>query len=338
MPAGNIADIGLALQTAKGTPSAASQHRIYLTGGGIGPVRDHADLEETSASRLRATGYIQRTRAEGTPTAYVRPDMIGLLLYGALGTKAVSGAADPWTHTFTLATVQPWLTLWRNLGGLIFERFSDCKVGSLILRSEAGSPLSVEFSIVGMNPVHKSAAEATAAVETTNTFMHSDGKGVFLVEGAAVSSIESIEVSITTGVAAQYGDAISPYDVSEGQLQIQITTRQALLDRALWNRLHYGSASPADNAAPTPNPIELAGSGIDFKWAKRQSDGTTEVSPARSLQITATRLQIRSITGIDLNTTGDPLKQQVVYRVYEPAAGSGLTAILKNGKSTYPAN
>lgn len=335
MPAGNIADVALSLQTAKGAGSATSQHRIYLSGGGIGPERDHADLEETSGSRLRSEGYIRQARTGGTPQAFVRPDFIGLLLYGAMGAKAVTGAADPFTHTFTLAQTQPWLTLWRMLGGIKYEKFIDSKISSLILRSAAGGPLSVEFGVVGLSPQHQTAAEVTAAVEKSPTFMHSDGKGQFLVEGGAIASIESIVVNISAGVSLQQGDSVSANDATEGQFDISIETVQTISDFALWNRLHYGSATPANNAPATPNPVELAGSGIDFKWAKRQADGTTLVTPERSLQVQATKLQIRSISGLDPNTSGDPLKQTVTYRVYEPAAGSGLTAILKNSKASY---
>jgi hypothetical protein len=337
MPAGNIADIAYSLQTAKGSGSATSQHRIYLAGGGLGPERDHADLEETSGTRLRAEGYIKQTRAGGTPQAFVRPDMIGLLLYAAMGAKAVTGAADPWTHTFTLALTQPWLTFWRMLGGLKYEKFIDSKLTSLVLRSSAGNPLTVEFGVVGLTPQHLTAQETTATVEKINTFMHADGKGQFLIETVPASTIESIVVTINTGVALQQGDAITANDATEGQIEATIETVQTISDFAAWNRLHYGSATPANNAPATPNVIELAGTGIDFKWAKRQADGTTLVTPERSLQVTATKLQIRSITGLDPNVNGDPLKQTVTYRVYEPAAGSGLTAVLKNGKSSYPA-
>lgn len=338
MVAGNVADLSFALQTAKGTPSAAGQHRIYLTGGNVAAQRDFADLEETSGSRLRTGGYIQQARAGGSPSAYVRPNWIGLALYGALGAKAVTGAADPWTHTFTPALVQPWLTFWRMQGGLLFERFTDCKISQLILRSAAGGALTAEMGVVGLGGASKTAAEASVTVELSPTFMHSDGKGLFLVETVPVASIESVTVTINTGVELQQGDSITAYDAAEGLLDITIETVQAVSDFSLWNRVHYGSATPADNAPMTPNVIELAGTGIDFGWAKRQADGTTLVAPERSLHVTATRLQIRPPTGLDPNTTGDPLKQTVSYRVYEPAAGAAFSAILKNSKSSYVGN
>lgn len=338
MPAGNVFDLAIGLQAAKGTPLTTAQHRLYLTGGNLGPVRDHADLEETSSSRLRSEGFIQQARVEGAPVAYARPNFLGLLLYGAMGAKAVTGASDPYSHTFTLAPVQPWLTVWRNAFGILFEKFPDTKVSRLVLHSEARAALTVECGFMGLSGLSQAAAIAAPAVETSPTFMHSDGKGIFLVEGSPVSTIESITITLELGLALQQGDSVTPNDATEGQIAVTIETVQVISNAADWNRLHYGSATPAANAPFTPNPIELAGTGIDFGWAKRQADGIALATPERSLHVQATRLQIRSIAGFDPNTSGDPIKQTATYRVYQPAGGvSGLTAVLKNSVTSYAA-
>jgi hypothetical protein len=333
--AGNVLDLGLSLQSAKGVASATASHRIYLTGGNVGPEEDIADLEETSGSRLRSGSYVQQHRVGGSPAAYGRPDWIGLALYAAMGVKAVTGSADPWTHTFTLALVQPWLTFWRMQGALLFEQFVDCKLAGLTLRSAARGALTAEMSVVGLTGKSRTVAETTVAVEKIPTFMHADGKGVFLVETVPVASIEQITITINTGVGLQQGDSITPNDATEGLLDINVETVQAITNFAEWNRVHYGSATPADNAPLTPNVIELAGTGIDFGWAKRGADGIALAAPERSLHVAATRLQIRPPTGLDPNTSGDPLKQTISYHVYEPASGSGLSAVLKNGKASY---
>lgn len=333
MPAGNIADLSFDLQAVKGTAEVVSSYRAYLAGGGFGPVREVADLEETTSSRLRNAAFISGFRAEGTPEFYVRPGFIGLMLYAAMGAKAVVGAADPYTHTFTLAATQPYLTVWRTLSGL-FERFYDVKVSSLDLSSASQGALKVSVGLLGLSGVFKSAAEVTATPETTNAFLHADGKGQFLVETVATSSINRIAIKIATGAAIAYGDDVGGDTVNEGMQTITIETEQTISDFALWNRFHYGSATPADNAIPIRDVVELAASGIDYTWSKRTAAGVP-VAPARSLQFTATRLQIASISGMDPNTSGDPLKRVVTYKVYQPAAGSGLTAVLKNSIAAY---
>lgn len=337
MVAGNIADLSISLQAAKGTPAATGQFRTYLMGGGLGPAREISDVEETSSSRLRSQAFVSQVSVEGEPQMAVRAKYIGALLYAAMGAKAVSGAADPWTHTFTLANTQPYLTLFRMLGGALFERFSDCKIASLTFESTAGGILAVTASIVGLTPASKTAAEVTVLPETTEPFLHMDAKSLFVFEGSVVSRISSSTLTIETGAEVSFGDAITGDAAEEGMYEVTLETEQTIADFALWNRFHYGSASPADNAVATPTVIELGAPGISIKYAKRTSTGV-EATPARSLEFTATRVQIADIAGQDPNTDGSPLTRSVTYKIYQPAAGgSGLTAILKNDQTAYTA-
>ena len=331
MVAGNIGSLGVAVQAVKGTAAAAPQHRYMLTGGGLGPNREIADLEESTAQRLRLGAYVARSRAEGTPAAYARPSILPILLYGAMGAKAVAGAGDPWTHTLTLGATQPYMTFWRDVGGVLSERFIDCKIAQLVLRSVEGAALTVEHGVVGLNSQSQDAPEAAPAVVEDTPFVHYDAAGQLLVEGVAASSIRSVVMTIATGAAAIPGDSLAGYAVSEGMLEITFETVQLIEDAALWNRLHYGTAAPADNANPTRNVVELGGApaGLDLKWTRR-TDAGAPVAPARELEILAPRLQVRSIAGYDVNTSGDPLVQTVTYRAYRPAAGNGLTAIVKS--------
>lgn len=336
MVAGNIADLSFSLQAVKGTPAATGQHRTYLTGGGVNPDREINDVEETSSSRLRSTAFVSQVSVGGEPVMAVRPNMIGLLLYAAMGGKAVTGAGDPWTHTFTLANTQPWLTIFRMLGGISFERYADCKISSLNFESSSGGILQVTAAIAGLLPAFKTAAEVTVSPETTEPFLHMDARSQLLFESAHVSRISRVAVSIGTGVETVYGDQVAGDDVSEGMHDITIETDQTIADMALWNRLHYGSASPADNAAPTGGVIELGATGIDLKWTKRTAAGAA-ASPERSLNFTATRVQVAGIDPTEPNTDGSPLTRTVRYKVYQPGSGSGLTAIVKNGTTTYTA-
>lgn len=338
MVAGNIGSLGVGIQAAKGT-AAAVAHRFMLTGGGMGPSREIVDLEESTGQRLRLGSYVARARAEGTPAAYARPDMLGILLYGAMGGKAVTGAGDPYTHTFTLAATQPYMSFWRDIGGVLAERFIDCKISQLVLRSVEGAAMIVETQVAGLTSQWQDAPEATPAVDAGVPFVHYDGQGQLLLEGVAVSSIRSSVITLGTGAAVIPGDSLGGYAVSEGMQEITIETVQLIENAALWNRLHYGTATPADNAPATRNVLELVGApaGLDLKWTRRDDAGAA-IAPARELEILAPKLQVRSISGFDVNTGGDPLVQTVTYRAYRPAAGSGLTAILKNGTAAIVAS
>lgn len=337
MVAGNIADLGFAIQTAKGTPSASAIERSYLMGGGVDPVDTINDVEESSSTRLRTISYKGRVEISGSPQMAVRPNMIGLLLYGAMGAKAVSGASDPFTHTFTLAATQPYLTIFRMLGGVLFERFSDCKIAALNFESTAGGVLAVTAEIVGATPAFKTTQDTVIAAEATEPFLHTDGKGQFVWEGSPISRVSAMRINIGTGVQGTQGDSLLSDAIEEGMQEITVETEQIITDWQLWNRFHYGSASPADNAAATPTVVTLGAPGISIIYSKRQANGT-DATPARSLQFTATNVQIANIEPTEPNTNGDPLARTVSYKIYQPASGSGLTAVLKNSRATYTAN
>jgi hypothetical protein len=336
MVAGNIADLSIGIQNAQGVAAATPLVRAYLTGGGLMPMREVNDVEETSSARLRNTAFVANARVEGSPQHAVRPGMIVPILFGVMGAKAVSGAADPYTHTMTLAATQPYLTYWRTLGTL-FERFVDCKLRSAVFESTAGGILSVTTEVLGLAPAFQTTANTTATPETTNTFVHADLEGQILVETVAVSRIRRVAISIASGAEISFGDKVTGDAVDEGMHEITIETEQTISNFAEWNRYHYGTTTPTNNAPPIRDPIELAGSGVDVKWSKRTSAGAV-ASPERSLQFTATRLQIAAIEGQEVNTSGTPITRTVRYKVYQPAAGSGLTAIVKNATATYAAS
>lgn len=330
MVAANIANVAWAIQGSKGSPASSSTHRIYLAGGD----QPHSetvkeDFEETTGGQMRSDSYISQVSVAGAPEMFVMSDMIGSLLYAVLGAKAVSGASDPYTHTFTASTSLPYLTFWRMLANSLFEKFADCKVVGLRIHGESGKPLRVTPRILGLSPSFLTAAEATATIEITNRFLHYDGSGALLVEGSAISSISSFDIDIDRGGALQPGDSLTPFDVTESLFGITVTTDQLVSDMALWNRMHYGSASPSNAAVPTSAPLELAGSpaGLEWTW--------TRVASTRTLKIAIPRVQVEPFD--QQPTTGaDPLRRQVTYKAFAPSGGgSPLTATLKNGKSSY---
>jgi len=112
-----------------------------------------------------------------------------------------------------------------------------------------------------------------------------------------------------------------------------VQTRQTLVDYQLWNRLHYGSATPTNGDPATRDILELGGSpaGIDFKY-ERPGGGNE-----RSVEFLLPRLQVQSIEGVEPNTDGSPLKQTVTYKAYQPGSGSGLTVTLMNSVTDYAA-
>jgi Phage tail tube protein len=336
--AGNQADLGVALQSAQGVVVAAPQHRVPLVGGAVMGRKDTADVAETTAARVISDSFVTQVRGDGAPAFWVRDNAIGLFLYAAMGTKAVAGAGDPFTHTFTLASLLPYLTMWQRVGpvaaGGRYEKFVDCKVTQLVLASAAGGRLDCTATIVGITPRFRLAADVAVAMESGPGYVHGHGVGALKVEGAALSTIEDITVTINNGGGLQQGDSITGYAIAEGLLDISIATTELVEDFALYNRFMYGTAAPADLAVPVATILEGGGApaGIDFKWTRIGA----APGPERSLEILAPRVQIQPAPA-EPNTSGDPLKRNVTYKAVQPAGGvSAISAILKNGLASYP--
>lgn len=332
----SIHELAFAKQTAKGTPAAAAAFRIPLVGGTVKPRREVADLEETGTSRVRGQVYVVTAGAEGNPEYAVRPAAIGLLLYGVLGAKAVTGAADPYTHTFTDAAEQPWFTFWRQLENLKYEKFIDCKITQMVLTSEAGRPLRAALTVMGRDPRHLASAtyatEVAVAEESGAPIMHYDGAGALEIEGTPIASIERIVTTINNQGSYQQGDSVLPYDVAEGILDIRQEVASLIEDVAEYNRFHYGSATPADGATASREVVELGAGVTDFLWTQVAA----APGPERSLRIQGSpRMQIMDVTGYEPNTNNDPIKKTSVYRSLRPSSGAALTATLKNGQATY---
>ena len=323
---GSIAEIALAIQSAKGTAAASSTFRMPVVAG-----------QPEVVSAVQAGPGVRSTRIAGDPwrpvpygagdvTCVLRPRAIGALLYAALGAKAVSGASDPWTHTITLGATLPWLTVWRHLAGGLNERFVDCRLSKLTISSQHGSPVQVTFGIVSGSPRYRTTQETTATLETTQHFEHVHGSAALLLEGTAYRTIESWVLSIDTGVGIEQTIG-GPVARQQGRARIGLQATYRPADAALWRRVVYGSASPANDAVAVSTPLELAGSpaGVQFTL-------TAALGPERSLRIAIPRVTVDPMA-MQPNTRGDVLRNTIALQAF--ATTTPITATLKNGVSAY---
>lgn len=322
MPDGGIADLSFAVQSAKGTAAASAAYRTYLAGGGLGPVRAIATLDDRDT-----TGFAQRVGAptryvDGEPEIFARPEPLGLWLYGALGAKAVSGAG-PFTHTITPSATLPWLTFWRMLAnGLLVEQFVDCKIASLRIKSSAGSPLRVSARVLSGISRRRSANQVTT-VTTSAPFEHRHGSGALKVNGAAVSAISDVDILIDNGLRVRPGGLGGTWVVVGGaDRKITAVVRQAVVNAALYDEFHYDTQSPPDNTLLSVNTETAA---LDFLWT---------IAAGTTLRIQIPLVVPTSVDGWDVSTSHAYLQET---RSYEATKGgsAAMTATLVNGVASY---
>lgn len=330
MVAGNSADLAFAFQGGKGSVATASTQRLYLAGG----TQVHAEIVdapyvETTGLRMRSDRYRASAHAAGAPDFYVMPKSGGALIYAVLGSKSVTGSGDPYTHVFTAAASTPWLTVWRTLSNLIYERFTDCKVTQLVIHGQSEQPLTVTATVMGLTPGFKTAAETTATAEITNRFMHYDGSGAFLIEGVAAASLRDFTITINNTSTLEPGDSLTSNSIEEGLLEVTVTATTLFTAASVYNRINYGNTSPSANDPIKGAVLELAGSpaGLDFKF--------TRIAASRTLEIAIPRVTVDPFQ-VTFNTSGQPLTAVLTYHALQPAdLSSPITATVLNSQTSY---
>jgi hypothetical protein len=243
---GNIGWIAGQVQAAKGTQATFGATKAWknpFAGGGIGPVRETDNLSETDASRDRGVAYVTSAGVEGEPEIYLRDGSAAFWLKAALGSMATSGTTD-FTHTITPGNTLPYITVWKNLSDTLYEVYRDCKVGSLTISAEAGSPLTGTVGIQGAKATRLTAdpdVGATLPVESSTVYNYNDV--AVTLGGGATALVRSFELTIENNVTRQQTDDVEPYDVIEGTREVSLGFDLIFETLDEYNKFHYGGAA-----------------------------------------------------------------------------------------------
>jgi hypothetical protein len=243
---GNQAWLLAAKQATKGTPAtvaAATTYKNPFTGGNIAPVRETDNLSETDASRDQGVAYVTTSGVEGSPELYARDDSAGAYLFWALGAVATTGTTN-FTHVITPSNTLPYVTFWRNISNTLYERFTDCKVSSLTISAEAGSPLSIATSVQGLQATRLTAdPDATNLVPLASGAVYNYNDAAVVLGGGATALVRSFELTIENNVSRQQTDDVVPYDVVEGTREVSLSFDLLFESLDEYNKFHYGGAA-----------------------------------------------------------------------------------------------
>jgi hypothetical protein len=315
--AGNRAWVGIAKQTAKGTPAAAPIYKMPFTGGNIGPDRTIGRLQETDSSRDQGTAYVQRQSVSGSPEVYVRDTSLGMLLLGVLGADAVTGATN-FTHTFTAAAQLPYMTLWKNSGDLVYDRYQDVFIGNMTVRADAGNPLVASFGATGLVSTFAN-VDPAPATPLTKGAVYTYNDAAVTLGGGATSSISSFELTIENNVNVQQTDDVTGYDVIAGTREVTLGFDMLFETDAEYRKFHTGTAS---GTAVSPNIYTTS---MDFTFAKGVNNSVDFSFPVVAYEEFP----------LEPQASGDPFVVAVRTSIEPVVGASVMTAILKNQVATY---
>lgn len=316
--------IALAVQSAKGTPATAPKVKFLLAGDPtLAPTKTRGRYQMTDASQDNGPAYTSLMAVEGGMTVYAHPDGLALLSAAVSGANADSGIAVPYTHVATPADDMLWVTMWREVGGVIIERFHDVKLHAMRLEGSAGQPLTVALDAIGCTSTFEesNAALTGLAALTSHGFLYPEADGLIKLNGVA-KRIHKVSIGIARNASGYQADGFGYADVDPGSREVTLSfaTRfgSGAIGVADYREFYYGSAAgTAMDAAVATRPFE-----IEFRRSANESwkIALPEVSYAA--------------VPINPSTSGDPIEVEVACEVERPAAGNIYTITTIDSKAT----
>lgn len=327
----NVADLGFAIQPAKGVPADPSDAFLMFLAGGtmVGSTGTDNPFEETTGSRTRSDRYVSERHVEGAPEFFVTPRTIGALLFAVLGDILTTGSGDPYTHLITNAMTRPWLTFWRRQSDLRIERSVDCKIDSLVLSGESGLPLRAAANVQGLSATPGDPLPPEVLPDTLDRIIYYHGEGRLKIEDAPVRSIRTFALTLPNNGELIPGDSLTPIDISEGVFEPTLSITRLAESSAMLNRKWYGSDDPAGDAKLTTEVLRLV-DGVDFTFMTKAA----VPGPERSLRILLPEVTVQPYD-VQPDTGSTPLTEEFTLDALDNGSDPVISATVVNNVAAY---
>jgi hypothetical protein len=260
MTASESSLLGIAKQTAKGTPNVTHAAFDYLLfkEAALGAQNQFMPLDMEVGGGAMLRNVVKVGVLSGGGISFIpRPKTLGHFLYGVTGSVAtVDNADDSYSHTFQLGADQfsaPWFTMRNNIGNLTAEQYPDMRVAQLALRFRSQRFMEAQVAFQGAS------APSTVSSSSWNGLAQVDGGPQFL------APVSTIELPTGTQVAVMDGSFVaasqmpteeqfkiggySPDDLSITQRSYQLSLAVKINDATLYRKIMIDPAGGAAWAA-----------------------------------------------------------------------------------------
>ena len=155
-------------------------------------------------------------------------------------------------------TAPHWCTWVRRTGTSVIQRhsFIDTLVTGFTLEgSTANKALRITPSLLSLDPGKVLAADPAQALPTGvngRPFLYTEGTGTFTMDGVVQAGQSQFTFTVNEDRSPVYGDDVTPVDMAVGDPSATIGATVVFDSTGLadWNRLVYGTASPAAGTKP----------------------------------------------------------------------------------------
>lgn len=324
----------LAKQTARGSVAATADKKLRWVEGGLDIVREFGNENYGDGERFsNATDFTNTVMGSGDPGIQGQPDTAAWLIAQCLGTDTLSGpdGSGIYTHTLTPANAGGrWLTAWKKVGvavGPVKTKFVDCRMGQLVIAASAGSKvLRLTPSIISISPEVGPVSDPVKAEGTEDALLWTECTGTFNIDGlgaGVIADIASMEITINDNLAAWYGDDVKPSLIVPGRGVIVVAYTLALTDVTLpqYNKVHYGTGSPAAGTAPTK---AIYSGSLDFKFTRGAA------ATLRELQFTIPKINYSPGLAVSGQADGGVIELPMAGEARKSGASAMMTVVGKN--------
>jgi len=330
MTAAEKSFIGLAKQTAKGTPNTNDGDFDYILfrSGGVTPQNIVIPLDAEVGGGAMARDMVKVGVTSGGALDIIpRPHTLGHFLLGALGAvSTVDNLDGSYTHTFTLPADQfsaPYFTVRSAPGDLWGEQFQDCRVAGLALAFAGARFVDGAVTFMGglPSPADTVTWNAAATVDDGPQFL---GPTTSPIELPAGTAIKVLSGAVNWGLAIPLDEqwiigSYSPDDLDINMRSMAITLAVKITDDTLYKKLMYDGVGAASQwtanifkegqfTLELKSPVEAA-PGVPYACVIRAHDTEDNVIwSAAPIALRAGRQIVMAVTGVVVNTnSGDPI-------------------------------
>lgn len=247
-------------QTAKGTKNAAPAKRFKQLAGGFAVPREDGSQSYSDGTMYAAIDdWVNTLVGNGSPGIAATPEEAAYVLWSYHGgetTTAVTGPPAKTKHTTVpIPGLGHWMTFVDRQGSNIIDRFShnDCQIGQVQIEgSTANKGVRLTPTVISLDPGETIAADPAQAMPTKMPFLYTDGTGAFSLDGTVIRGHSQFTLVLNKNLGPVYSDDVTVYDLAIGNAiaTIAITMYYDTDGRAQWNKLIYGTATPATGTKP----------------------------------------------------------------------------------------
>lgn len=314
---GRLGEFGFAKQSGKGVAAAAPALRLFAAGQpSLHPLKERGRFAMTDTGRDLQPGFTSRMGVEGDLPLYFHPDAAASLLAYALGANADTGTTPNFTHTITPAGDGMWVTIWRIVGGVVIEKFTDCKISTLRIESAAGAAALMSVGVVGITYEFLAVAPIFTDTSPESPYLHAEAKDLINLGGAIIHPT-SLVWELNNNMSVYQADDYKPADVDPGGREISLSASIRFGQQGArieeYREFYYGS-SGGTTMSPT-----VGTKAFDATWRR---NANLEAKIAHD-QVTYAAVPVQPDPG------GEPIGVELAMQVEKPA-GVIVTATVKD--------